>query len=208
MVIQVMNNKPVLIVIAGPNGSGKTSVTSQILKHDWVENCVYINPDNIALEEFGSWNDPESIMKAAKMATQMRENCLKEQKNFIFETVFSAIDKIDFLKRAKQEGYFIRLFFVGTSHPSINASRIVRRVMEGGHDVPITKIISRYTKSIANCCAASTFVDRLYVYDNSKDFSMAKLLFRAREDKLEKDYHITPSWALPIYKVLKIDKKT
>jgi uridine kinase len=27
------NNKPVLIVIAGPNGSGKTSITKQILKH-------------------------------------------------------------------------------------------------------------------------------------------------------------------------------
>ena len=74
--------------------------------------------------------------------------------------------------------------------------------MEGGHDVPITKIISRYTKSIANCCAVSTFVDRLYVYDNSKDFAMAKLLFRAREGKLEKNYHDTPSWALPIYGAL------
>jgi GTPase SAR1 family protein len=31
-----MSNKPTLIVIAGPNGSGKTSVTTQILKHEWV----------------------------------------------------------------------------------------------------------------------------------------------------------------------------
>ena len=43
-------NRPKLIVIAGPNGSGKTSVTSQILKHEWVEGCIYINPDNIAQE--------------------------------------------------------------------------------------------------------------------------------------------------------------
>ena len=32
--------KPVFIVIAGPNGSGKTFITSKILQHEWVENCV------------------------------------------------------------------------------------------------------------------------------------------------------------------------
>ena len=36
-------NKPTLIVIAGPNGSGKTAITTQILKHEWIKGCVYIN---------------------------------------------------------------------------------------------------------------------------------------------------------------------
>ena len=48
-------HKPVLIVIAGPNGSGKTSVTSKILHHEWMENVVYINPDLVAQERFGDW---------------------------------------------------------------------------------------------------------------------------------------------------------
>ncbi len=30
-------HRPVLIVIAGPNGSGKTFVTSKILHHEWLE---------------------------------------------------------------------------------------------------------------------------------------------------------------------------
>lgn len=41
-------HNPVLIVIAGPNGSGKTSVTSKILHHEWMEDAVCINPDNVA----------------------------------------------------------------------------------------------------------------------------------------------------------------
>jgi len=41
--------------------------------------------------------------------------------------------------------------------------------MNGGHDVPITKIISRFSKSISNCAVMATLVDRLYVYDNSED---------------------------------------
>ena len=41
-------------------------------------------------------------------------------------------DKIDFIQRAKQAGFFVRLFFVGTDNPSINAKRVALRVMEGG----------------------------------------------------------------------------
>ncbi len=192
-------NKPTLIVIAGPNGSGKTTVTTQILKHEWVEGCLYINPDNIAQEEFGDWNAPEAVLKAAKLATERRENCLKQQQNFIFETVFSASDKVDFLKRAQEAGFFIRLFFVGTNHPAINASRIAHRVMEGGHDVPIAKIVNRYYKSIANCQLAASFVDRLYVYDNSIDYAPTQLLFRGTEGKTEKIYTGNVNdWALSI----------
>lgn len=57
--MECSNHKPVLIVIAGPNGSGKTSVTSRILHHEWMENAVYINPDIIAQEKFGDWNSKE-----------------------------------------------------------------------------------------------------------------------------------------------------
>ncbi len=193
-----MNLKPKLIVIAGPNGSGKTSLTSQILKHKWIEDCVYINPDNIAQEEFGDWNNFESVLKAAKLATLMREECLEKGESLIFETVLSATDKIDFIERALDLGYFVRLFFVGTNHPSINASRIVHRVLEGGHDVPITKIVSRYYKSIINCGFLSKYVDRLYVYDNSEDYVSPKLLFRTKNGKLEKFYTEINNWAKPI----------
>ncbi len=197
-----MLNKPKLIVIAGPNGSGKTSVTTQILKHEWVEACVYINPDNIAQERFGDWNSPEAVLKAAQFATEQRENCLKNGESFIFETVFSAIDKVDFLQKAKEAGFFIRLFFVGTNHPSINASRIARRVMEGGHDVPISKIIHRYYKSINNACLVTPFVDRIYVYDNSLEYTPATLLFRANNGVLEKVYTEVNEWAAPIFKII------
>ena len=190
--------KPILIVIAGPNGSGKTSITHKILQHEWVENCVYINPDNIANETFGDWNSLEAVLKAAKLSTEIREGCIEESKSLIFETVLSASDKIDFIQRAKNKGYFIRLFFVGTESPTINASRIAQRVMEGGHDVPISKIISRYSKSIANCCVASKIVDRTYIYDNSVDFEEPNLLFRIVDGKITKEYVSINEWAKPI----------
>ena len=39
-------HNPLLIVIAGPNGSGKTSVTSRLLKHEWMEDASYSKSDN------------------------------------------------------------------------------------------------------------------------------------------------------------------
>lgn len=182
------DKSPEMIIIAGPNGSGKTTITTQFLRHEWSDGILYINPDIIAQEKFGDWNSTESVIKAAQYCENLREDCLRERRSFVFETVFSSKDKIDFLLRAKSAGYFIRLFFIGTSSPTINASRIASRVMEGGHDVAISKIISRYQKSIINCSLIASIVDRLYVYDNSIDNAMASLQFRLSNGVLVKQY--------------------
>lgn len=189
-------HSPLLIVIAGPNGSGKTTITSEVLASEWLEDAVYINPDNVARDKFGDWNSPDAVRAAALFCEQWRENCLENRKSLIFETVMSAHDKIDFIRRAKQVGYFVRIFFIATANPTINAARIARRVMKGGHDVPIPKIISRYIKSIANCAEIAPEVDRLYVYDNSLEDVKAQPLFRLRDGKLGKEYvQNMPEWA-------------
>lgn len=192
-------HKPVLIVIAGPNGSGKTSVTSKILHHEWMENAVYINPDLVAQERFGDWNSPDAIRKAVVYCQEWRELCLTERKSLIFETVLSADDKIDYIERAKEAGFFVRLFFVCTESPTINAARIAQRVIKGGHDVPITKIISRYQKSILNCKYIASKVDRTYLYDNSIDNAEQKILVRLSDGLIAKRYvEKLPEWAKQI----------
>lgn len=189
-------HRPVLIIIAGPNGSGKTTITSQILHHEWLENSVYINPDQVAQERFGDWNSAEAVRQAAVYCADWRERCLVDRQSMIFETVFSADDKLDFIRRAKQAGFFIRLFFVCTESPMINAARIAGRVMKGGHEVPISKIISRYQKSIINCKVATSIADRVYLYDNSVDGQEARILYRFADGKIIKRYTDSiPLWA-------------
>ena len=179
---------PEMIIIAGPNGSGKTSVTQSFLHHEWAKDTLYINPDEVANNKFGDWNSHAAILKAADYCAELREECLRNHTSFVFETVMLAVEKVDFIVRAKQNGFFIRLFFISTLHPSINAARVANRVMKGGHDVPIAKIISRYYKSLANCKTVAPIVDRLYIYDNSVDGEDAQLQFRLVDGKLKKLY--------------------
>ena len=194
-------HKPVLIIIAGPNGSGKTTITSRILRHEWLEGAIYVNPDQVAQERFGDWNSDKAVKQAAQYCEEQREQCLRDGQSLIFETVLSSEGKVDFIRRAREAGYFIRLFFVATSHPTINAARIAQRVMEGGHDVPIAKVISRYCKSILNCKRCISLADRVYVYDNSIDDADARLLFRMTDGQLFKQYaDDIPEWATTILK--------
>ena len=192
-------HKPTLCVVAGPNGSGKTSTTVQLLANEWSEGSLYINPDNIAQEQFGDWNSPEAVLKAARYATDLRYKCLNEKRDFVFETVFSSDEKLEFLRKAHESGFFIRFFFVCTSNPKINVSRITKRYLEGGHEVPISKIISRYFKSLENACEAIEFVDRAYICDNSVEDHLPQLLFRMTEGKVYKQYtDDIPEWAIPL----------
>jgi len=191
-------SRPRLLVVAGPNGAGKTTITERGLAHEWFHDCEYVNPDAIAQDELGDWNDPATVLRAAQLATERREACLREGRSLAFETVFSAPDKPEFVRRALALSYFVRIFFVGTDRPEINAARVARRVIQGGHEVPIRKIIDRWGHSIANAASVAAEVDRFYVYDNSVDDRDAQLVLRAAEGRVVKAYGDAPAWAGPI----------
>ena len=93
-------------------------------------------------------------------------------------------------------GFFIRFFYVCTADPEINIMRIAHRYMNGGHEVPISKIISRYYKSLELAAQAIAIVDRGYIYDNSVENALPQLLFRTTEGNVFKQYTPNiPTWA-------------
>ena len=187
--------KPTLCIVAGPNGSGKTTTTIQLLQNEWTADSFYINPDNIAQESFGDWNSPEAVLKAAQIATKLRYDCLSKKKNFVFETVFSSDEKVDFVRKAKEVGFFIRFFFICTENPIINVTRITKRYLNGGHEVPISKICSRYYKSRINAAKVLSIIDRSYLYDNSIENETPRLICRLVDGAVFKTYtEQFPNW--------------
>ena len=93
--------QPMVIVFAGPNGSGKSTITKNV-KLD----CVYINADEIK-KNLGCSDE-----QATKFAFKRRQELIKEHKDFAFETVLSSDYNIDLLRQAKQQGYFIKCFYI------------------------------------------------------------------------------------------------
>lgn len=125
-----MGNAPIVLVFAGPNGSGKSNVTKGF---DIVGE--YINADEIKKEKNCS------DLEAAQFATALREDAVYNMRSFTFETVLSSSRNVELLKKAKNFGYQIEIVYVLTADPQINVSRVAQRVKNGGHDVPMDKII-------------------------------------------------------------------
>lgn len=156
--------RPRLVVFAGPNGSGKTTLTRQ-LRAQGVDIGEYINPDDIAVELTGSYE--KRVRAAQQIADERREACLRNQRNFSFETVMSHESKIAFMRRARDAGFHVTLYFVGTDNPRINLSRVENRVSLGGHSVPEDRIISRYHRSMEALGEVILAVDRSVLFDNT-----------------------------------------
>lgn len=190
-------DKPILIIIAGANGCGKTTLTAPIKRHKWSEGCEVINPDVIAAEQFGGWTQ-KNLKAVLNHCEKYRNRLLKKRLSMILETTFTHEEKFAFIRKAKNAGYFIRLYFIGTDTPVINAGRVCARMLNGGHEVYINKIIKRHTGSREMCLISAPLVDRLYIFDNSADKQDPVELIRVRDQKIVK---IAPnikehSWAI------------
>ena len=186
---------PVLIAFAGPNGSGKTTMAHVMLRHGWLDGFEYINPDNIARDRFGDWNNPAAVLQAARVAATARQACLKDRRALAIETVFSSHRSFGFVREAREAGFFVRVFFVGTDHPSINVRRVAHRVRLGGHDVPTAKIVARYPRSIANLASLLAWANRVHVYDNSVDGAPPVQQIRTCDGAVSEVYTTGHEWA-------------
>ena len=167
-----------LIVIAGPNGSGKSTLIKQYVEYHNLFDYEYINSDIYARNLFSNIQDEkEKYLKAFEIEKGKKETALKENRNFIMETVNSSDKNFDFYKHCKESGYKITVIFIATDSPEINIKRVAKRVSQGGHGVPQDKIISRYYKSIENAKPLFAFADEVLVFDNSIDNKSPELCY-------------------------------
>ena len=136
---------------------------------------------------------PYNSYLASVLADAVRQQLLDQGETFTFETVMSSHDKVDFMKKAKERGYRVYLYFVATDDADINVDRVGRRVSQGGHPVPTRKIRERYGKSIGLMTEACGIAHRAYVFDNSG--SRHKLLVQITDgSKMETRAATLPRW--------------
>ena len=112
----MFNKKPMVLVLAGPNGSGKSTITRYFEKVG-----EYTNADDVVAAT-GMDN-----AKAAKVVDDKRYTAISERREFTFETVLSSEYKLNILRKAKENGYFIKCVFVLTVDAHINVAREIGR---------------------------------------------------------------------------------
>ena len=154
-------------IIAGPNGSGKTTFTYTLLENSSLLTGTHINPDEI-LVKMGLEETKENYLIAFNEAENLINETIDIGKNILIETVFSSDRKLDLFHRLKKNNYFINMIYIATEDPDINILNVAERVKKGGHDVPIRKIIERYGKSIKNVEKIVDIIDCVIFLDNSE----------------------------------------
>ena len=102
---------PEVMVFAGPNGSGKSTITRMATIVG-----EYINADDIKKTILCS------DLEAAVKAEELREKMIKEKMDFTFETVLSTDRNLNLLRKARENGYFVRGIYVLTNNPGVNVA--------------------------------------------------------------------------------------
>lgn len=118
---------------------------------------------------------------AAAIADVIRQELLRRQLSFTFETVMSHPSKVAFLAEARRANYRTYLYFVATESPYLNLLRVKNRAEIGGHSVPPDKILQRYDRSLQLLPEALQNSDRAFLFDNSREQS--RLLAELHPDR-------------------------
>lgn len=153
-----------LWIVAGPNGSGKTSLTRKHL----LGKLPIVNPDEIAAQLSGVGRSPLDVaMQAGRQALAIQRRHLDQRDTFALETTFSGNRELALIQEAKAAGYKVNLVYLCTNSPMTSMGRIAQRVRDGGHFVPDDDVVRRYQRSLANLAAGVSAVDRAWLLDNT-----------------------------------------
>ncbi len=98
---------PRILVIAGPNGSGKTTCTSSYLP----SGMAYVNADEIAEDRPGH-PSPFIDIPAGRIALTMMEDCERRMEGFAVATTLATRSLASRISRPRRPGYHCRLVFV------------------------------------------------------------------------------------------------
>ena len=201
--IQAESGKPLAIILAGHNGSGKSTMWYRHLAP--ALKVPLINADRMMLSvlpEPGSsgrlpaWaqelrdTDQNWMVVARESVDSFVVNAMRAGVPFAYETVFShwvehedgtVESKIDRIHQLQAAGYFVLLFFVGLSNVNLSIGRVITRHANGGHTVPNDRLLARFPKTQRAIGQAIPVADASILVDNSADESKAFTVARVQD---------------------------
>jgi len=135
-------------IIAGPNGSGKTTFARKFLP-DYAKCSNFVNADLIA-QGLAPFSPRTAALKAGRLVLEQVRSLADKNVDFAFETTLAGKSYIPFLKELKKKGYSVNIFFLWVPNPELALLRIKDRVVSGGHDVPVIDVKRRFYRGLYN----------------------------------------------------------
>jgi predicted ABC-type ATPase len=199
--------RPVLYVLAGVNGAGKSSVGGHLLQR---AGLAWFNPDTFARELLAATGCTQTEANAAAWLEGMRrlDLALADGRHYAFETTLGGNTVPRRILDATRS-HDVLVWFCGLSSPQQHLARIRARVACGGHDIPEAKVRERWTAARENLIALMPHLARLQVHDNSAEVAPGEpipdppLVLEMREGRCAWPVDLaslgqTPDWAKPL----------
>ena len=202
-------NRPVIYVLAGVNGAGKSSIGGHLLTR---AGLGWFNPDQFARE----WRAASgcSVTEANAIAWQegmrrLAAACERGQ-SYAFETTLGGRSVPARLIDAART-HDVLVWYCGLASPELHLARIRARVVAGGHDIPEAKVRERWAASVSNLIALLPHLSQARLFDNSATvapgeavpepihvatFDHGRLAWPAPNDSTQ--LARTPDWAKPV----------
>ena len=200
-------NPPVIHVLAGVNGAGKSSVGGAMFRR---AKSVFYNPDLAAakIRRIHPGIDAATANGHAwEIGRNLLETAIAERSAFSFETTLGGRTIAGMLESAARSGFPVNVWFVGLESVDLHVHRVAARVAKGGHPIQVSDIRRRWNRSRENLIRLMPHLIELRVFDNSAEADPAKgapprpvLLLELVRQRIvaPADLSGTPDWAKSI----------
>ena len=164
--------RPVLYVLAGVNGAGKSSIGGHLLTR---AGLTWFNPDAFARELIDTTGCDQESASAHAWAEGVRrlDDAGAKGQSYAFETTLGG-RTIAAKIQAAARTHDVIIWFCGLDSPEHHLRRVQARVSQGGHDIPEAKIRARYPQALRNLIALMPHLAHLGVYDNSTEAAIGR----------------------------------
>mgnify|MGYP001282599395 CR=1 FL=1 len=158
-----------IVVLAGTNGAGKSSVAGEALRQ---AGGAYYNPDEATLRfltRYPGMSREEANGRAWRLGRLLLHRAIEQRRAFAFETTLGGRTMTGLLMKAANVGIAVHVWYVGLDSPDRHVARVRARVARGGHQISEAQIRARYDASRANLVSLLPHLAELKMYDNSTE---------------------------------------
>ncbi len=198
---------PRIYVLAGVNGSGKSSVAGAQFR---ANGAGYYNPDEAARAlrtSYPGMSQTDANAAAWRRGFRLLSDAIEQRMDFAFETTLGASSIPKKLVEAADKGCEVYVWYAGLATPEQHIARVRARVKRGGHDIPEAAIRRRFEHSRINLIMLLPKLTALRIIDNSVEADPAAgktpapmLVLHMNHRKVVASVGSTsaPEWAKPI----------